>query len=151
VAKCEQAAKKAGAKLVGTELKAAQKCATTVFTCIQTKPNDAKCLPKAQTSCAKGFAKLTDGTKGIDAKLAAVVEKACTAKGLALPDVLDPTGVGFSELAGACAPTGVDVAAGVPSVAQCLATYHRCRAGELLEAELPRVRELLGLVGATLP
>ena len=149
--KCEQAAKKAGAKLVGTELKTAQKCATAVLSCIQTKPNDAKCLPKAHTSCTKGFAKLTDGTKGIDAKLAAAVDKACAATGLTLADVLDANGVGFGALAAACTPTGVDVTTGVPNLAQCLATYHECRAGELLEAELPRVRELLSLVGVTLP
>jgi hypothetical protein len=60
--------------------------------------------------------------------------------------------VGFSTLEPACTAAGVaSILNGVPNVAQCVTTYHECRAGQMLEAEMPRLRELLSLAHVTLP
>jgi hypothetical protein len=142
--KCESALKKAGAKLLNGEVKTVPKCADAVLACIQTKPNDATCLPKARGKCTKTIAKVN----GLGAKLAAAVAKSCAASGLTLADALDPPGVGLGALAPQCAVVSF---ASIDEVATCLTAQHHCRAQQMLESELPRLRELLTVGQVTLP
>jgi hypothetical protein len=150
--KCEAAIKKAGAELIVAELKGIQKCVNPVFVCTQVQPN-AECMLKAQAGCDKAFSQLADQSKGLGGKLLATVLTACQISGLALSDVLDSNGLGVRSLESECTLAGVPgVHNGITNLGLCLATYHKCRAGQLLEAEIPRLKELLLLGGhAALP
>jgi hypothetical protein len=46
-----------------------------------------------------------------------------------------------------CAAVGVPALTGAAEVADCLIRHHTCRVGQLLDAETPRARELLDIVG----
>ena len=142
--KCQSTLKKAGAKLLNAEVKTVPKCADAVLACIQTKPNDAKCLSKARGKCTKTVAKVN----GLGAKLAAAVTKSCAASGLTLADALDAPGVGLGALAPQCAVASF---ATIDEVRTCLTAQHHCRAQQMLESELPRLRELLTVGHVTLP
>ncbi len=152
-AKCETAVKKAGAKLLASEMKGLQKCTRTVFTCLQAKPTDAKCMPKAQAGCDKIYAQLADQKKGLGAALLATLSKPCEAAGLALADVIDDNGLGIGSLSGVCTQAGYpNIENGVQQTSFCLTAFHKCRAAQLVEGEMPRLRELLLLGGhAALP
>lgn len=154
-AKCEAAIKKAGAKLVDTEVKGLQKCANGVLTCVQVKPTDAKCLPKARTGCDKVYGKLVDigpGT-GLGAKLLASLLKACQVPALSLPDVFDDDGLGLESIESLCTLVGhPGIQNGITATSGCLEFFHKCNASLFVEGEIPRLRELLLLGGhAALP
>jgi hypothetical protein len=151
IVKCQQAMAKAGAKFASAKSKLVQKCAASVHACLQTKPGDAKCLPKAVKACGKGFAKLTAPVKGVTAKLAASIAKPCTKAPLELADVLGASGLGFAALGGECSALGVANLDSIAAIADCIARRHECRVDQMLENELPRLRELLAVGGVTLP
>jgi hypothetical protein len=148
--KCQSTMKKAGAKLIATELKGMQKCVTGAFTCIQVSPNDPKCIPKVIAVCDKTYSALQDQKKGLRATLANGVAKACSKADIA--DAINTDGLGFQSQESACTAIGTPgIQNGFLNIGLCLASYHVCRASQLLEAELPRVRELLALVGHPVP
>ena len=149
--KCAKTIAKAGAKFVSTKLKLAQKCAGTVYACIQQKPGDPKCLPKAEKTCAKQIAKLTAPGKGAAAKLAATVVKTCAKAPLTLADVLGAGGLGFGAFGGECAALGVPSLVSIASLATCLERHHECRTEQMLESQMPRLEELLAIGGVALP
>ncbi len=150
VVKCQGAIAKAAVKLASARSKAAQKCAASVNTCLQVKPSDAQCRTKAGTGCVKQLAKLTAPGKGAADKLAAAITKSCTKAPLVLADVLAVSGVGFDLLGGECTALGSSLGS-IAGLADCVARRHACRADQMLENELPRLRELLTIGGVTLP
>ena len=83
------------------------------------------------------------------AKLASAVAKSCTAAGPS--DVRDANGVGFDGLAPTCAAADVPSLTTVADVTTCLTKFHDCRAHQLLENQIPRLRELLGIGQLALP
>ena len=150
LAKCESSMKKAGAKLIATELKAMQKCVLGVFSCIQVSPNDTKCLPKAQTVCDKAYDALQDQNKGLRPTIANSVLKACSKADIA--DAIAADGLGFESLESTCFALGApNIQSGFLTTGLCLGYSHVCRAGQLLEGENPRLRELLVLGGHAVP
>jgi len=150
VVKCQGAIAKAAAKFASARGKTVQKCAASLHTCVQAKPTDAKCRTKAGAACVKQFAKLTAPGKGAAAKLDAAVTKSCTKAPLTLADVLATSGVGFDLLAAEC--TALDGGVGsIAGLADCVARRHACRVDQMLENELPRIRELLGIAGVAFP
>ncbi len=150
-AKCQQAIGKASLKFTSTKAKLVQKCAGAAFLCLEQKPLDAKCRPKAGTTCAKQLAKLTDPTKGAAAKLTASITKSCSKAPLGLADVLGNAGLDFAARSGECAALGVPSLATFAAVSDCVERRHACRVEQMLETELPRLVELLDTGGVTLP
>ncbi len=144
---CEQALRKAGAKLVAGTLRAAQKCANAVVVCQQRKPDDAACLPKTRTACPKAIAKLAD----LETALTTSVSKKCDVPALAFAELLGSTGAGFQSQAALCAALGVPVLDSTDALAACVIRQHRCLAKQLLERQLPRLEELLETGGVSLP
>lgn len=149
-AKCQATIVKAATKFASTRSKIVQKCATSVLTCVQAKPTDAKCQTKARAGCAKQFAKLTAPGTSPAAKLATTIAKACTKPPLVLADVLATSGIGFDLLGGECAALGASLDS-IDGLAGCIARRQSCRADQILENEIPRLRELLGIAGVALP
>jgi hypothetical protein len=140
---CQKALGKAGAKHAAATLKRLQKCTGAVFTCVQKKPDDDTCLPKAGAGCAK----LLAGRAGDRAKVAKAAGKACGSPKLAPADLLGAAGLGFAAEVAGCAPFGGGDLASVGDVATCLQGQHECRAEALLGQQLPRAAELLALAG----
>lgn len=150
VVKCQGAIAKAAVKFASARAKTVQKCAASLHACVQVKPTDAKCRTKAGAGCVKQFAKLTAPGKGAAAKLSAAVTKSCTKAPLTLADVLATNGAGFDLLGGEC--TALDGGLGsIAGLADCVARRHACRVDQMLENELPRIRELLAIAGVALP
>jgi hypothetical protein len=147
---CAKGLAKAGRKFASAKLAVAQKCALAVSKCLQEKPADMACLPKARKTCAQQVGKIT-APQGLRAKLVATVVRACDAPGLGIDATLASTGIGFGARAQLCAGLAVVNLATIADVAACLERQHECRVEQALEAELPRLRELLAIGGVALP
>jgi len=143
--KCEQTISKAETKLLSSEVKLVPQCANAVLACVQLQTP--KCADKSRAVCAKTSGKVN----ALTAKLAPTIAKACEPSGLTLGDVLATDGVDFGSLASACAAAHVSSLASVDDLTTCLTYYQHCRAHQLLENELPRLRELLGTGQVLLP
>lgn len=142
VTKCSAAIKKAGAQFVAKKMKALQGCATVVGTCVQ--KNDAGCLNRARGKCSGQIGKIG----GIESKFRGAIARRCP--GGVQADMLDAAGLNFASLGTACAAAGGNTGS-VGDVAACLVRYHECRVDQLVEAQSPRLREFVGLAGASLP
>ena len=145
--KCARAIGKAGNVFVTKKQASLKKCVDAVYACVQAKPADAKCLPKARTTCDKEFVKIGSA----EAKLVTTVGSKCDASALGGNGVLDDLGLGFGspEIAATCAALGVTVG-DLADAAQCIARHHECRVEELLAVQTPPSAYLIGLVGRTL-
>lgn len=148
--KCQRAITKAGTKLASARFKTFQKCAAAVTTCIQVKPSDAKCRTKAGATCTKQLAKLSAAGSGAAAKLAAAIGKGCGKAPLTVADVLAAPGLAFDARAGECAALEAPPSGSLAALADCVARHHACRVDQMLENELPRLRELLAIAGVSL-
>jgi len=147
VAKCQKAIGKAGVSYFRRRTTLTRRCTAAVLSCLQLKPADQNCLPKASASCASAVAKLP----AIDAKIRATITTSCGSPTLALDGVLGSEGLGFDDLGAACALRGVPSLDSAAAIAECLRRQHACQADQVLENEMPRFRELLGLGAVTLP
>jgi len=142
VLKCSTAIRKGSAKFVAQQMKVLQQCVAAVGACVQ--KNDTACLAKASGKCGGQIAKVG----GLESKLGGAIAKGCPSGVQA--DMLAAAGLDFARLGDACAAVGGSTAS-VGDVAACLGRYHKCRVGQLVEAESPRLREFLGLAGVSLP
>jgi hypothetical protein len=144
-ARCRKAIDKAGASFLKATLKAVQRCAAALAVCAQQKPGDAGCTIRAHATCAR-----SDGTE-LQATLHAAIVRTCGDAALPFADLLQATGLGLGGTAPACAALGVPSLATVDDVAACLVREHQCRAEQLLETEIPRLREWMAAGGIVPP
>ena len=142
--KCAAGIQKASAKFTATRLGGLQKCLAAVTKCVQQKPGDATCLAGARSKCGGVAAKVGDGPKGAGTKARAVIAKACSGVDA---ELLATEGLGQNALGTYCGAVGVGALATAADVGECLLRHHTCRVGQLLDAESPRARELLEIVG----
>jgi len=146
---CHKGIAKAGPKFVSTWLKGYRKCASALFKCLQQKPGDTTCVAKAKAKCHKGVGKVNAGA-GATATLTDKIRKACDPEKLAFRDILSDNGLGFGVQAPQCAALGVPELRSLVDLVDCMDRQHRCRATQLLAAEVPRLRELLAIGGVEL-
>ena len=121
-------------------------CASAVDVCVTEKPNDATCVPKAQTGCTKDFA-------AIDAALSKVgdaVAKSCASPVIDFADVVNAAGADMSALAAECTALGVSDISQPDQYAACLERRTMCDVEDLMRLENPRADELLALGGRIL-
>jgi hypothetical protein len=149
--KCGKAITTASGRFVKSKLGVARKCADKVYACVQLKDADVACVDKAKSACAKAFAKLTAPGRGIEARLVATVIKACSDSDLAAGDLLAAEGLGFGAFATECDALGVAPLDSPASIAECLKRRLECRTEQLLDLEVPRLRELLEIGAVAFP
>jgi hypothetical protein len=142
--KCQSAIGKAGGKLVNAEVKTVPKCANAVLACLEVGKDG--CAAKSRTTCTKLQAKI-DVLAG---KLDAAITKACVTSGLTVSEALDVGGVNLARLAPLCSAAATPFAT-VADAVTCSTKLHQCRARQMLENELPRLREVLGIGQLALP
>jgi len=147
LASCTQTLRKAGAKLVAGASTLAGGCARRVLVCHQQKPADPACVTKAEAACGKSAGKLDK----LAVTLGATIAKKCAAPTVTIGELLGATGGGFQSQAALCKALGVPTLADAAALTECLTRHHTCRAQQVLERELPRLDELLGTGGVTLP
>ncbi len=142
--KCEKALTQAAATFVAKKQGSLKKCIDVVYGCVQLKPSDAKCFPKARATCDKEFAKIG----AAEAKLIDAVTAKCTSDALSSTDLLDELGLGFglATFSATCAALGVTVA-DLADVAECISKQQECAVEDLLAGRTPLAAYLLGLVG----
>ncbi len=143
IAKCEAAIKVAGTKFVRAKLRRLEKCVDSVFTCIQTKPNDDGCLQKADVTCAKQFEMLDAAAE----KIAPAIDKKCAADKIDYDTLRAADAANLDALAVECALYGVASLATLDDFELCVLRQHECRVEELMRFQAPRIDELLGIVG----
>lgn len=142
--KCGAAITKAGASFTAARLKALDACVGGVFKCAQETAAGAKrdaCVAKADSACGKDLTKITD----LGTKLAGAIDKACGAVGAA--DVLAGVGVGYQGVATDCANDFNTTLDTLATIEQCVLRAHACRGESLLDAQMPRAKELMRIAG----
>ncbi len=150
--KCTKTIDKLSQSLITTGGKTVQGCLDAGIICLQTKPQDPKCLSKAQAKCTAIFAKLEDPTKGTTAKLQAKLTATCSPQaGLDANDLALANGLGFAFQDARCKALNPITQSIALPFAQCLGTQAYCEGGYLIEREVPRVRELAHLLGVQIP
>jgi len=142
---CQRQIEKAGSRFAATIGKRLAKCAREAVKCVQVKPDDPRCFEKASARCEREVGKLALD----EAKLTAQVGKKCDA--VATDDLFDPAGLGYEAAVVPC-DLEFDVAlTDAGSIATCVARQHRCRAERAFTLQVPRMRELLDVLGVALP
>ncbi len=138
MSKCQKASAKSGAAFVAAMQKQLHGCAGAVLQCLQLKPADAACLPKAVTKCAKASTKID----ALGDKLRASVGKSCGS--LSELGVMSLQGLGYSGQYVECLRYGVTLHTAA-DLGECVVRQHRCRAEQLVSAENARAIELAKL------
>lgn len=138
MAKCQKTTAKSGAAFVGAMQKQLHACAGAVLQCLEVKPADAGCMPKAVARCGKASAKIDS----LGLKFSSAMGKSCRllsdAASFSLP------GLGYAAEYADCLRFGVTLQTG-SDVGECLVRQHRCRAQQLVSAENARALELAKL------
>jgi hypothetical protein len=137
-AKCQQAIGKAGVSFLATRLKQLDGCAAGILKCVQTKPDDKGCVPKAKAKCVAAAA--------ARAKLLAAVQSKCGTTLATMAD-LGVRGLGYEDLDTDCTSELGHAPANVAEVAECVARRYSCRANQLYAMQAPRAGELLRVAG----
>ncbi len=132
--KCQKAVLQGGAAFTAASLKSLGACFDGVFKCVQTKPDDDGCVPKAIARCDKERDASRD--KRV-AKLAGGVTKKCAS----LADLLASDGLDFTSLQATCTDAGIPLI-DVASAAACARALLECRAERMFSVEMPRARSL---------
>jgi hypothetical protein len=143
VTNCEKNVSSAGRTFINSGFKSLKKCVDAVFACVQLKPDDPNCLPKAQSTCDKQFGALD--TQAI--KLELSVDKKCAEEIIPFSTLRTALAANIDAIAEDCRPYGVVVLGTLDAYKDCLLRAYQCRVGELLRFAAPRASELLGLVG----
>jgi CSLREA domain-containing protein len=143
IVQCAAALQKAGAKAASARLRTLQTCVGRLGTCVQKKPDDARCLAKAGAGCTKRLAALARTAD--KARTAAVAR--CDA--LTMDELRAASGLGFGSETTFCADRGVPTLATADDVARCVLADHDCVADRLVALETPRAPELFTLGGLT--
>ncbi len=141
LAKCDAAIRKGTLKVLQALYKVGAQCVEPGGKCIQQKPDDPACLPKAAAKCEKSFAKLRSPA-GTDVKLLASVLKRCTSPDLTTADMLAPQGLGFGTASARCGEFDLPPLVVPAAIVECVANQELCEASQILILDVPRGREL---------
>lgn len=116
---------------------------------MQLKRGDDACVGKASTKCDQTIAKLLD-QDGKLAKLLTSTVKPCTNTALTLGDLASSFGLGYLSDAKRCTDLGFSTNSPT-QLLSCLGAEHLCRAEQMAEKQVPRLREFGALLDVVLP
>jgi hypothetical protein len=140
---CTSAVVRAGTSVVRKRLGRWGRCADALFACVQLAPADGACLAKARARC--------DAARAADAAdaraLAAAVAKRCREDTIPYATLRAATAANLDALAATCAAVGVTRLDGIADYRTCVLRAQACRLDAALATAVPRLPELLGLVG----
>lgn len=143
VVNCEKNIGTATRNYVTKSYKALKKCVDTVLACVQLKPDDPNCLPRAQGTCDKQFVTVDTLTL----KLETAVDKRCAEQIIPFATLRTALGANIDALVEECRPYGVASLESLNAYKDCIESAYRCRADELLRFAAPRANEMLAKVG----
>src|SRR6185369_12047872 len=115
--KCQQAIDKGGVSFLSSRLKQLDACTVGILKCVQTKPDDATCVPKASAKCAA----LRGAATAARAKFLATVAAKCGSTIVSTNDLRGVTGIGYAGLDSDCEAELGHAPANVADVAECIA------------------------------
>ncbi len=141
---CAAAITKASAGFLTKKLASLTKCVDKVFACIQTKPDDAECLTKANAACGKEAAKIAAAR----AKVGPAIDKKCG--GIDFNVNIRPQRAANLDALATTLP-GADTLSTLTSYQTALRLNHDCAAESLLRAIAPRAEALLPALAPSLP
>jgi hypothetical protein len=141
---CAKETKKAGSMFVSSKVQSIEKCLGEVFKCVQTKPGDQACIDKAAGKCANEFG--PDGKiSKAEEKLRSSVQKKCGPASFS--DLAGTMGMNLDDLASVCVSLGVSSLSSLDDYVECLYRQHECLGQEMIRIQVPRVEDLLSVVG----
>lgn len=143
ILKCHKAIEKAGLAFSNKRLKGSHGCIDPAFACVQLKNGDPTCLTKAAAKC---LAKVP-ASEADQAKLLALIAKACDPALVSHDDLGADLGIGLEKEEAACAQEGITGPDTIATFANCVLQQHVCRTNRILSQGTPRARELFVLMG----
>ena len=148
-AKCQAALGKAAVTFASASAAIIHKCADDAAACVQMSDSSARdaCQAKAAPKCQASIDKVKH--VALPNLLAAVAKKCAP---LTIGDVNSSAGLGFGATATRCAQVPPNNPSPDPGVLalQCIATRNFCEDVQMLERQVPRVREYGDFFGITL-
>jgi len=145
VTECDARFRKSSKNFSAIALTAAGTCLNEVLKCVQSKPDNGKCLASATAKCNKAVARVA--LKG-DAAETAIVGKDATCSA-AFADLAGAAGANRQAISCACDLAGVHPVTDLAGAARCVRRVGECRLAKILPFAVPRAAELLQLVGLT--
>ncbi|MBI3768806.1 MAG: hypothetical protein HY271_09985 [Deltaproteobacteria bacterium] len=124
-------------------LKSFDKCANGVLRCMQEKPGNPTCLPKATIVCSD---EMIGKIASLEAAFRSAIAGTCEAAALTAADLLDADGLGFEALAPECVANFGSTLIDVDAITECVLDQHECETERLFAAQEPRAGEMLDLV-----
>ncbi len=140
---CTSAIVKAGTSFVRKRLTRMAKCADALFACVQLKPNDGACLAKARTRCDQAEA----ASFGDERTLTSAVAGRCHEGVVRYATLRAGHAANLDALESACAAVGVPQLDTLADYQQCVLRADACRVEGVLAVQMPRLAELLAVVG----
>ena len=139
---CERTINHATLGVLRANLGGLARCTNAIQRCIQARPGDATCLPKARAVCGRSL----DSISSAAGKMLMKLSGRCTN----IADLVAGLGLGYDAFAAQCGAQG-NPANDVAGIAICVARYDRCTSEKAFQLEVPRVGELLRVAGVALP
>ncbi len=135
---CSAAVERRGERLATAHLRRLLKCVDRIFTCIQSKPTDPRCLARAAGLCEKELDAIGVAETTPDRRVASK----CAETVLPFVQLLAANGAHVEAVAAQCAALGVPSLDSIADYESCLVRQHRCRVEELVRFAAPRADEL---------
>ena len=146
VTHCARSLTRATARLTGRTMAAVAACSRVALPCLGARADDPTCVAPATVVCARAFRRIAGARRALGHAL----EAACGDARLSFATLADARGANLAVLADACAAVGVDEIEAIPAHALCLARTNACALGTLVRQAIPRIDEVLALVGQAL-
>jgi hypothetical protein len=143
VSRCASTLAKTGNGFVAKQLKSLAICVHAALVCVMEKPGDAVCARKARATCDKAFTTIDV----VATAFTNAITKACAPPAVDFSDLSAAAGMNVGALASDCAALGVPSLAVPANYVTCLVRREICAAEDLLRFEVPRVTELLFMMG----
>src|SRR4051794_7304236 len=140
--RCQRAIDKAGATAATKRLRSLAICHTAAFKCLQANTSVADCLPKARARCTAELVKIATAERSQRPALA----RRCAFDAAGMNALVAPSGLGFDAAQAACAEAGTSLTS-VAALVECVYRRSACALDAVFDAQAPRARELLRVLG----
>ncbi|MEO6026038.1 MAG: hypothetical protein ABIR79_04140 [Candidatus Binatia bacterium] len=146
VTHCARSLTRTTARLTGRTIAAVAACSRAALPCLGARADDPTCVEPATVACARAFRRVAGARRALGHAL----EAGCGDARLPFATLADARGANLDALVDECAAVGVDEIDAIPAHALCLGRTNACALGTLVRQTIPRIDEMLALVGQSL-
>ena len=146
VTHCARSLTRTTARLTGRTIAAIAACSRAALPCLGARADDPTCVESATVACARAFGRVAGARRALGHAL----DAGCGDARLPFATLADASGANLDALVDECATVGVDEIEAIPAHALCLGRTNACAVGTLVRQTIPRIDEVLALVGQSL-